>query len=252
MMKCLAIINQKGGVGKSTTAAAIGEALQLMKHKVLYIDLDPQGNLSYVMSAEPERTAYDIMMKAPNTARAITETAQGDIIGSSPKLAGADGFIAGIDKEYRLRSAIDQIKDRYNFIIIDTPPALGILTVNALAAADTFIVPAQADVFSLQGISQLVDVAETVKEFANPELAFDGILLTRHNSRTIISRSLSETLSEAATAWHTRLYKTTIRECIAIREAQISKKGLFAYAPKSNAAADYMALTKEILKGASK
>lgn len=247
-MNCIAIINQKGGVGKSTTAGAVGEVLTIKGYKVLYIDFDPQGNLTYMMNAEATgATAYEVITKASNINKAIRSTKQGDIIASSPRLAGADGYITGREKEYRLKAAITTLQHDYDYIIIDTPPALGILTVNALAAANRFIVPAQADIFSLQGINQLADVAATVTEYANQELIFDGIVLTRHNRRTVISKNLSESIAEAARAMKTRLYKSTIRECVAIREAQITQRGLFEHAPKSNAAMDYMALTNEIL-----
>lgn len=248
-MKTIAIINQKGGVGKSTTAQNIGAGLMKRGNKVLYIDLDAQGNLSYTMGANTKGYNALGVLQRPETARAeIQHTAQGDIIASTPQLAGADTVINEIGKEYRLKKALEPLQVDYDYCIIDTPPALSILVVNALTVCEEVIIPAQADFFSLQGISQLYGTIDAVKEYCNPNLKVGGIILTRYSSRTVISREISETLEKTATGLNTRLCRTKIRECTAIKEAQAMQQSIFDYAPKSNGAEDYAALIEELLK----
>ncbi len=248
-MQVIAVINQKGGVGKSTTALAIGAGFIFKGYKSLYIDLDAQGNLSYTLKAS--NTGYNVMgvLQRPETIKGeIQNTEQGDIIASSPALSGADTLLTETGKEYRLKEAIELIKDLYDYVIIDTPPALGILTINALTACNGIIIPAGADIYSLHGISQLKGTIETVKKYCNNSLEILGILLTRYNSRAIISREVAEMLEKTAKKLNTKLYNTKIRECTAIKEAQAMKESIFAYAPKSNATSDYKALIDEILK----
>ncbi len=255
MKEAISVINQKGGVGKSTTALAIGAGLMLKRHKVLFIDLDPQGNLSYCMRADSNHpSALDLLTGNAKIEDVIQKTEQGDIIASAPGLTGADTFITGARKEYRLSDSYDSsdssdpVKKKYDYFIIDTPPALGILTVNAMTASQGIIIPAQADIFSLQGIVKLYETIRAVRLHTNPDLKIKGILLTRHNSRTILSRDLTEIISATAKQLDTRLYKTTIREAIAIKEAQINQQSLFEYAPRSNASKDYKAFIDEMLK----
>lgn len=242
------IINQKGGVGKSTTALAIGAGLSLKGYSVLYVDLDAQGNLSYTMGASTQ--GYNAMgvLQRPDTARSeVQHLEQGDIIASSPALAGADAVITETGKEYRLKEALEGLSGDYDYCIIDTPPALGILTVNALTACGGVIIPAQADIYSLQGISQLNNTLQTVKRYCNPALSILGIVLTRYNGRAIIRREVAEMLEQTARGLNTKLYKSRIRECTALVEAQATKQNIYSYAPRSNAAADYKALVAEIL-----
>ena len=242
------IINQKGGVGKSTTALAIGAGLSLKGYSVLYVDLDAQGNLSYTMGASTQ--GYNAMgvLQRPDTARSeVQHLGQGDIIASSPALAGADAVITETGKEYRLKEALEGLSGDYDYCIIDTPPALGILTVNALTACGGVIIPAQADIYSLQGISQLNNTLQTVKRYCNPDLSILGIVLTRYNGRAIIRREVAEMLEQTARGLNTKLYRSRIRECTALVEAQVTKQNIYTYAPKSNAAADYKALVAEIL-----
>lgn len=250
MSKALAIINQKGGVGKSTTALAIGAGLSLKGYSVLFIDLDAQGNLSYTLGANTQ--GYNAMgvLERPETAKEeIQHTPQGDIIASSPKLAGADKLLEETGKEYRLKEALDSLQGAYDYIIVDTPPALGILTINALTACTGAIIPAQADIYSLQGIAQLNSTIETVKKYCNPSLSIMGIVLTRFNGRSIIRREVAEMLERTAEQLHTKLYTSKIRECTALVEAQATKQNIYSYAPRSNATADYKALVDEILRG---
>ena len=250
MSKALAIINQKGGVGKSTTALAIGAGLSLKGYSVLFVDLDAQGNLSYTLGADTK--GYNAMgvLERPETAKEeIQHTPQGDIIASSPKLAGADKLLEETGKEYRLKEALDSLQGAYDYIIVDTPPALGILTINALTACTGAIIPAQADIYSLQGIAQLNSTIETVKKYCNPTLSIMGIVLTRFNGRSIIRREVAEMLERTAEQLHTKLYTSKIRECTALVEAQATKQNIYSYAPRSNATADYKALVDEILRG---
>lgn len=250
MSKAIAVINQKGGVGKSTTALAIGAGLSLKGYSVLFIDLDAQGNLSYTLGADTK--GYNAMgvLERPETAKEeIQHTPQGDIIASSPKLAGADKLLEETGKEYRLKEALESLQGAYDYIIVDTPPALGILTINALTACTGAIIPAQADIYSLQGIGQLNSTIETVKKYCNPSLSIMGIVITRFNGRSIIRREVAEMLEHTADQLHTKLFSSKIRECTALVEAQATKQNIYSYAPRSNATADYQALVDEIIKG---
>jgi len=252
MKDIIAVINQKGGVGKSTTVLSLGKALAVKGFKVLFIDLDAQHNLSYTMKIKDtstlDITSLELLIGKVKAINAIQHTKQGDIIASSPSLALADSIIIETGKEYRLKKALAEIQSNYDYILIDTPPALGILTVNALTACTGVIIPAQADIYSLQGISQLYKTISAVKEYCNPALQVMGILLTRYNPRTIISRDVADMIENTAMQFQTKLYKTKIRECTAIKESQIKQTDIFDYAQNSNAAIDYTSLANEIIK----
>jgi chromosome partitioning protein len=252
-MNTIAIINQKGGVGKSTTASAIGGGLTREGAKVLSIDLDPQCNLSYLMEANisglTQASAIDVLQGNASAAEALQHTSNGDIIAASPALAGADMALTATGKEYRLKEALEALAGQYEYCIIDTPPALGILTVNALTACNGCIIPAGADFLSLQGIGQLHGTISTIRKYCNPGLTVYGIVLTRYNARAVISREVTAMMEETASTLQTRLYKSRIRECTAIKEAQAMRQDIYTYAPRSNAAMDYMALVKEIREG---
>lgn len=251
-MKAIAVINQKGGVGKSTTASAIGGGLTLEGAKVLFVDLDAQCNLSYLMEASisglTQASALDVLQGNASAAEAVQHTAQGDIIAASPALAGADIVLTATGKEYRLKEALEALAGLYDYCVIDTPPALGVLTINALTACNGCIIPAQADFLSLQGIGQLHGTIETVRKYCNPGLKVYGIVLTRYSARAVISREVSAMMEETASSLQTRLYKTRIRECTAVKEAQAMRQPIYTYAPRSNASADYTALVKEIME----
>lgn len=247
MKQIIAITNQKGGVGKSTTAQALGAGYRQAGFKVLFVDLDAQGNLSYTLGGKAGGyTILEVLSKHVKADQAIQHTPGGDLIGSSPSLSGADMLLEQTGKEYRLKEALQPIQDRYDYIILDTPPALGILTVSALTACTWAIIPAQADTYSLQGIGQLYSTIKAVRQYCNPSLIVKGILLTRHSSRTILSRDMAELMEKAASEIGTTLLKTTIRQNVAVKEAQAYRQDIFTYAPKSNAAIDYSELIKEL------
>lgn len=249
----IAITNQKGGVGKSSSAAAIGKAFSLYGKKVLLIDLDPQGNLSYIMAADTSKAnILDVMQEPEQITAAIQKTEQGDIIASAKGLAIADQLFPEDHKEFILKKAIEKISGLYDYVIIDTPPALGIITINALTACSEAIIPAQADILSLQGIGQLSETIDRVRKYCNADLKIAGIVLTRYNGRAVISREIGEAMEHAAQQLKTKLFNTRVRECTAIKEAQLVKKDIFSYASRSNAAADYKALAAEILKDKGK
>ena len=211
-MKTVSVINQKGGVGKSTTAEMLVSALSLKGFKVLAIDLDAQGNLSYSLAADLNSpTILEVLTEEISVKDAIKK-ARADVISSNKALAGADAFIADTGKEYRLKEALEKIAKNYDFCIIDTPPALGILTINALTASDSVIIPAQADIYSLQGIENLEETIKAVKKYCNPNLKIEGILLTRYNPRTILSREVSEMAEKLAEKLETKLFKAKIRD----------------------------------------
>lgn len=250
MAKITAIINQKGGVGKSTTSQSLAAGLSLKGFKVLLIDMDSQGNLSFSTGANKAAVSIlEVLKQEAPAADAIQTVGNLDIIPASISLAGADMQLTEMGKEYRLREAIEPIKKNYDYIIIDTPPALGILTINALTAADDIIIPAQADIYSIDAIGQLYNTVKAVQQYTNKNLSIKGILLTRYSDRTILSRDLSDMIQQTAEQLHTKLFKATIREAIGIKEAQANKKDIFSYSSNSKVAADYMQLVDEFLEG---
>lgn len=246
-MKTVSVINQKGGVGKSTTAEMLISGLSLKGFKVLAIDLDAQGNLSYSLASDSNPPTILEVLTEEISAKDAIKHARADIISSNKALAGADAFIADTGKEYRLKEALEKIEKKYDFCIIDTPPALGILTINALTASGSVIIPAQADIYSLQGIENLEETIKAVKKYCNPNLKIEGILLTRYNPRTILSREVSEMAEKLAKKLETKLFKAKIRDAVAVKEAQISQESLFKYAPKSNVTQDYESFINEFL-----
>ena len=180
-------------------------------------------------------------------AEAIKHTQSCDVLPANKALAGADAYIKETGKEYRLKEALENVADQYDYIIIDTPPALGILTVNALTACQSVIIPSQADIYSIQGIEQLSETMKPVKKYCNPGLEIEGILLTRYSARSVLSREVADMLEELAAKLGTKLFKTKIREAIAVKEAQISQQSLFEYSPKAKPTEDYNALIDELI-----
>lgn len=250
MKEIIAVSNQKGGVGKSTTANAIGAYLYHQGYKVLYIDMDAQSNLTYALNVNTRAiSSLEVMTETAEARDAIVSTEQGDLIPASPALAGADAILKDTGREYRLKEAIEPIKEKYDYIVIDTPPTLGILTINALTACNSVLIPSQADVFSLQGIGQLFQTIQTVKKYCNRDLTNKGLLITRYNARAILSRDMADMIQDTANSLGTKLFNTKIRECIALKEAQASQRDIYSYAPKSNASIDYTLFMKEMIEG---
>lgn len=255
-MKTIAIINQKGGTGKTTTARQIAAGLS-KEFSVLLVDLDPQQSLTFIMgeSGKKGKTIADLLQESVdaepghkfNTREAI-RPGEVDLIAGSANIAAADTVLADVTgREYKLKEVLAPIKKDYHYCIIDTAPTLGTLTVNALTAAQIAIAPAQADILSVLALEQLYSTITTVKRYCNPRLSFKGIVLTRYNGRAVLSREIAERLEQAAQQYGTKLFNTRIRECTAIKEADLMQKSIFDYAPRSNAALDYAALIDELL-----
>ena len=253
-MVTVAVTIQKGGDGKTTTAHALGAGLRIRGKRVLFVDSDPQGNLSRTLEADTTGETPDtlsILTGEATAAEAVQHTGGGDIIAASPALVGAERekALSGVGREYRLRSALESLSGDYDYCIIDTPPALGILTVNALTAADQVVIPTQADDYSLDAIERLSETIGAVRSYCNPSLQVGGILLTRYNGRTNVTRYLEELIAEAAERLGARVYSTRIRECSYLKEAKTMRQDIYSYSPRSNAAKDYKAFVDEFTGG---
>jgi chromosome partitioning protein len=250
MAKVITVINQKGGVGKTTTAHAIGAWLQAKQNKkILFLDLDQQGNLTYATGASNSNyNTLEVLVAGRLLDDKVQQTKSGfNVIPSTPSLANVDAVLSQTGKEYRLKEALKDLNS-YDFVVIDTPPSLNIITINALTASDYAVIPAQADIFSLQGITQLGQTIDAVKRYTNKDLKVLGIVLTKHNTRSILSRDLQKVITDTAIQLHTKVYTQYIREAVAVREAQAMKQDIFSYDPKNNATQDYDALMLEIWK----
>lgn len=249
MATVFTVNNQKGGVGKTTTSHAIAAGLATKGNTVLLIDADPQSNLSLSVGAEIDQaTIYDVLQGKISAMDAIQQIGGGlSIIPSNILLSGADMEFTKTGREFLLREALEPLEGQYDYIVIDTPPSLGILTVNSLTASDKVIIPMTADIFALQGMDQLGTTIQQVRKWTNPNLEIAGILLTKHSNRTILSRDLAETIELTAQNMGTKVFNTKIREGIAMREAQTQQADIFSYAPNSNPGIDYALLVDEIL-----
>lgn len=249
-MQVIAVTNQKGGVGKSTTALSLAFGLYNRGYKVLMLDTDPQSNTSFTMGIDllNALTLYDVLKGEKIVQEVIFPVKMGlDIIPGNLSLALADIEITRPGREFVLKEMLESIKENYDYCVIDTPPSLGILTMNALTACESVVIPVQADVYSLQGTSQLSQTIQTVKRYCNPGLSIAGILITRYNGRAVLSKDITVMLEDIAQTLNTKVFETKIRECISIKEAQAQQTDIFEYAPKSNAAKDYNKLIDEIL-----
>lgn len=248
-MEVVAIVNRKGGVTKTATAKTLGAGLLRKRYSVLFVDLDSQANLTYGLGAkEGGISSMDLLTREATAQEAIQNTAKGDVIAGAEALDSADMIITGKGKEYRLRDALKAVANLYDYCIIDTPTALGTLTINALAAADSLIIPVQADTDSLKGLGQLSKTLEAVKKYCNPNLYIRGILITRYDTRTIFTRDMRANFDAAADMLGTKLFSTPIRECIRMKEAQDLQTDIFSYDAKCNAAVDYGIFINEFLK----
>lgn len=248
-MQIISISNQKGGIGKTTTTQAMASGLMQKGFKVLLIDLDPQYSLSLVSGAKlGELSIYDVLKGKENINNAIQKTDLNiDIIPATLFLAAADLEFSQTGRESLLKSAISEIKEKYDYILIDTPPALGILTVNAFTASDKILIPMEADMLSTQGLGQLINTVNLVIKHCNPKLKIDGILLTKHKQRTRLAQDFSDTIDESAKQLNSKVYKTRIRESVSIREAQANKEDILKSQPNANAQIDYINFVEEFL-----
>ncbi len=244
-MKVIAIAVQRGGTAKTTTAAALAQAAAYRGKKALCIDLDPQGNLSFIMKAQAGGGGSYALLEGQAAEDLTQATPAGvDIIPASWNLATVTSSRGSAN---RLRRAIEPIKGRYDFIILDTPPTAGELQYNALQAADGLIIPLQADILGLQGLYQ---IADTAAQFArsNPALTICGTILTRYDARSTAAKTMRQLITEKAEEMAIP-FLAAIREGVAIRETQMLQQSLFEYAPRSKPAQDYLSLFDKITKG---
>lgn len=249
-MRVITIASQKGGTGKTTTSSAISSWAAAHGTKALAIDLDPQGSLTCIMRGNGNTMSSYELMKGTSVGQVIQSGAgrdMPDIIPASLQLAAADvENSTRPGRDFLLKKAIEPLYQRYDLVVIDTPPTLGTLLINALSAATEVIIPVQVDTFALQSVYQLMETIGQVKEYCNSGLTVSGVLLTRYNSRAVLTRDLRERLEQVCSDLGVPLFGTAIREGIATKEAQTLRKSLFAYAPRSNPAQDYAALMGEL------
>ncbi|MDR0985051.1 MAG: ParA family protein [Endomicrobium sp.] len=249
------IINQKGGVGKTTTACALGIGLSRIGYKVLFIDLDAQCNLSYNLNANLDSfSIFDLLNNKPlKVEKVIQHINNIDLIPNIPKMSVSNNNLVKLArKKYKLKNILKDIKDNYDYIIIDTPPSFNIFTINALVAADSVIIVALSDIFSIRGIYQVNDIVNGIQQRNNKTLKILGILLTKYNVHTILNREMTKLLYKTAKNINTKLYNTKIRESIHIKESQLFKQNIYNYMPNSNVTTDYKNFTKEYIKDINK
>lgn len=251
MAKVVGIVCQKGGVGKTTTAAALACGLVRRGFRVLSVDLDGQANLTTCMGGDTSGlTSFDVLLGTPTAKEAIKPApAGGDIIAGHKALASVDVNLTHPGREYRLKEKLEPVLPDYDFIILDTGPSLGTLTTNAIVAANTIVVPLQADLFSLEGVVQMMETVMPIKQYYNTALTISGFLLTRFSNRAILSRAMVQSAEGLASKVGSKVFDARIREAVCIKEAQTKRQSLFDYAPKERATADYEAFVTEFLAG---
>lgn len=248
MGKIIAVTNQKGGVGKTTTALNLGVGLARRGKSVLFVDMDPQCSLSYIMRGSTEgSTMRELLFRQASLSQVLQQVPEGSLLPASPGLSAMEGVLDQQDRVFRLREALAPVVGLCDYVVIDSPPTLGVLTVNILAAADQVVIPALADIFSVQGTGQLYATIRAVKNYYNPGLTIQGILLIRHTDRFLLNRGMRQMLEETAEKIGTGVYQTSIREAVTVREAEASRQSIFQYAPKSKQARDYEAFVEEFL-----
>ena len=246
MSKIISISNHKGGVGKTTSAINIGAGLNKLGKKVLLIDLDPQANLSQSLGLiNPERNIYGAIRGEYNL-EPVKVLKGLDVIPSTLDLSGAEVELSGeAGREYIIKELIGPLRNQYDYILIDSPPSLGLLTINALTASQEILIPLQAQYLALQGLSKLIEIIDKIKKRLNKELKVGGVFITQYDSRKILNRQVVETIG---IHFKEEVFNTKIRDNIALAEAPTQGVDIFRYQPKSNGAQDYLSLCKEIIK----
>lgn len=252
LSKTIAITNQKGGVGKTTTSVNLGAALASQGKKVLLVDIDPQGNTTSgigINKADVDNCIYDVIINDVDPKDAIKETNIDGlyIIPATIQLAGAEiELVPTISREVRLKKSLQLIKHMFDYVIIDCPPSLGILTVNSLTAADSVIIPIQCEYYALEGLSQLLNTVRLVQKHLNTSLAIEGVLLTMLDARTNLGIQVIE---EVKKYFQDKVYKTIIPRNIRLSEAPSHGQSIITYDPKSRGSEVYMELAKEVISG---
>lgn len=246
--KIISLANHKGGVGKTSSTINIGAGLSMNKKKVLLIDLDPQANLSLSLGiTNPKASIYDLLTQSASINNVKVSCAPNlDLIPSHLDLSGAELELASEGgREFILKELLSSIEGDYDYILIDCPPSIGLLTLNALTASTEVYIPVQAEFLATQGMNKLHEIIEKVKKRLNPTLEIGGVFLTQFDNRKILNKDVASTLKNS---FSEKIFETKIRENVAVAEAPVQGVDIFRYQPKSIGAVDYMALTKEILK----
>lgn len=250
MGRIIAIANQKGGVGKTTTAINLSASLASLGQKVLALDMDPQGNMTSGLSVnkdEVENSVYDLIIGNADIEECICREVYEnlDVLPSNINLSAAEIELIGVEnKEYIIKKEVEKIKDRYDYIIIDCPPALSMLTINAMTTANSVLVPIQCEYYALEGLSQLIHTIELVQERLNPELEMEGVVFTMYDARTNLSLQVVENVKENL---NQNIYKTIIPRNIRLAEAPSYGMPINLYDPKSSGAESYLLLAEEVI-----
>lgn len=248
MAKVIAITNQKGGVGKTTTCCGLCGGLAQRGYRVLAIDLDPQGNLSFSLGVEADEnfTIYDLFKGNCDITDAIQSGGVCDVIPSNILLSGVELELTGVGREYVLREHLAEVQKQYDYIILDTPPALSVLTINAYTASDELIIPMLCEILSLQGIAQLKQTIFAVQRYYNKALKVRGILLNKYNARLTLTKEVEELAQMIAEQLDTQILNTRISASVSIAEAPAHGESIMTYSPKSRAAKEFNDLIDEI------